>query len=1423
MQALSSTSDAAMLTLSVTTLPLASHVRNGVVQLSLALRPRIYGPPGKVLLASQYAEITALGDSLPRRRMALEVEWDDGLKTALPVVLDDAKLRQGLWTQMFEGNILVEVYPDSQLQGLQPIAPMRYSRAAIHKHLQLMYAAAVLAVQGTRTIGATSEFHQFLLDELYSLKQASPTPRTLDQAIAWFKNWDSLPERNAYDLRPDDRAAFSLFFAVQEGAMGLWGGAKLASSASVDIDSSHENQLLEFSSLQDVHLRLPPPASLPAGFRFTAANRAPPGHLLVSTQSGQPEIAVAPDDLVAPELHSSIDLGPDAGWVVQTDGTRWFVSGENTEEFHRVLGAVDAYPALSRAMGTTFDIFGVRMEALRPGWKFGDSAVTGKLRMVPLDLTGPTILWMCPWVAVRLESLDRSSGRELVYFAPRSENRPRSERLRGGFLDLSQAVQVHVDLDMPTLKWLDRANPDATAASNPLRESGALEVDASKVWPALREVGTEVSHASWATSFEAATQRANLLNSQFLAEVARVKGLKSSSITTMGPELFAEDVLLGYRIDVEDPRHSKWLSLCERKLEFQLNSPSGAAHSWHTMDEGVVSPGETSEGSSETGKRTSRASEALFRWKGWSLATPDAMAGRPDTAAGTLIVRREAAERSLPSLRVGSAYRYRARVADIAGNGWSRDEADQLLRGGVGERYLSARSTYRRYRPVEAPRLCEAGAASNEQRENTELAIASGQDWHSGSATWSVYPPRVDHQFARELGLFDGISSPREIWEFARRSASEFMVENGTARELPSRNEIPAQLLKIVDPAVQGLAWRYLPGDEMPSNRMKDSPESVGTLHLSVLSEPADVRDQRFPSSLSPSGKPLASGPVKVKLSSGPRGASISGTTLHVTLPPGERQQCLLSCTLRPEALEANGIVSWVGLLSDDLQAQSLVKGQVRTSEVEATAIAGGNALVSVVLPVTFTHAASKPVTVPVWQSLSVDAAYGSNVVKLPGFLQLHRPSTASVSVQGTWVEVLDRPGTPSWMFEVREETAFTQTINQDNLMALPPQGPTDIPGKHSFSDTKHRMVEYRAIAWTRYKEYFPGLSENDYQVRSDPIRVSIPNRRIPDPLEIEYAVPLLSWDDSDPSYKGWDSKFSISGVRVYMRRPAFITGQDERLGILVSPGAVEDEADEVSQLAEDPTAMTKPVEEAQLDQTFFGSPADELDVYRADVTDAGQPALRRTVRVLGYALKLDAVKGLVFADIPIAEPGRFAPFLRLACVRFQPCSVPGAHISSTRFADFIRIQSDRATSIVLTRAGPLSARHRLRASITGPAKKDPATGRPATEILLRISALPWARKASEPDILRTIRLSPTWHDESNYVATWMCEFEVIRRRHTHGPRDTPDPNDGLNFHFEESSLMETDADESVPETSRTIRHVEYVNDVFYPYLRLTD
>lgn len=1423
MQILRSTSDAATLTLSVTALPLPSHVRNGVVQLSLALRPRIYGPPGKVLLASQYAEIAALGDTLPGRRMALEVEWDDGLKTELPVVLDDTKLRKGLWTGMFEGNILIEVYPDSQLQGLQPIAPMRYSRAAIHKHLQLMYAAAALAVQGNRTIGSTSGFQQFLLDELYSLKQASPTPRTLDQAIAWFKKWDSLPERNPYDLRPDDRAAFSLFFSAQEGAMGLWGVPKLASSAPVDIDSSHDNQLLEFNSLQDVYLRLPPPASVPAGFRFTVANRAPPGHLQLSTRSGQPEIAVAPDDLLAPELHSLIHLGPDAGWIVQTDGTRWVVFGENTEEFHRMLGAVDAYPVFSRAVGTTFDISGVRMEALRPGWKFGDSAVTGKLRMVPLDLTGPAILWMCPWVTVQLESLDRSSGRELVYFAPRSENRPRSERLRGGFLDLSQATQVHVDLDMPTLKWLDRANPDATAASNPLRESGALELDASKVWPALREVGAEVSHASWATSFEAATQRANLLNSQFLAEIARVKGSKSSATTTMSAELFAEDVLLGYRIDVEDPRHSKWLSLCERKLKFQLNAPSGAASSWHAMDEGVVSPGETSEGTSETGERTSRASEALFRWKGWSLATPDAMAGGPDTIAGTLIVRREAAERSLPSLRVGSAYRYRARVTDIAGNGWSRDEADQLLRGGVGERYLSARSTYRRYRPVEAPRLCETGAALHEQRENTELVIAPGRDRHSDSATWSVYPPRVDHQFARELGLFDGMASSKETWEFARRSASEFIVESGTAHELASRNEIPAQFLKIVDPAVQGLAWRYLPGDEMPSNRMKDLQESIGTLHLNVLSGATDVRHQRFPCSPSPSGKFLASGPVKVTLSAGPRGASISGTALHVTLPPGERQQCLLSCTLHPEALAANGIFSWMNLLGDELQAHSLVKGQARTSEVEATAISGGNALVSVVLPVTFTHAVSKPVTVPVWQSLTVDAAYGSNVIKLPGSLQLHRPSTASVTVQSTWVEVLDRPGTPSWMFEVREETAFSQTINQDNIMALLASGPTDVQGKHSFSDTKHRVVEYRAIAWTRYKEYFPGLSENDYQVRSDPIRISIPNRRIPDPLELEYAVPLLSWDDSEASHKGWDSKFRISGVRIYMRRPAFVTGQDERLGILVAPGSVEGEEDEVSQLSEDPTAMTKPVDEARLNRTFFGSPADQQVVYRAEVTDVGLPALRRTVSVLGYALKLDVVKGLVYADIPIAEPGRFAPFLRLACVRFQPCSVPGAHISSTRFADFIRIQSDRATSIVLTKAGPLSARYRLRASITGPAKKDPATGRPATDILLRISALPWARKASEPEILQTIQLSPTWHDESNYVATWMCEFEVIRRRHTHGPRDTPDPNDGLYFHFEESSLMETDADESVPETSRTIRHVEYVNEVFYPYLRLAD
>jgi hypothetical protein len=1422
MQVLRATLDAAMLTLSVTTLPLASHVRNGVVQLSLALRPRIYGPAGTVFLASQYAEIAALGDAFAHRKMALEVEWDDGLKAVLPVVLDDGRLRPGLWKRMFAGNTIVEVYPDSQLQGLQPIAPMRYSRAAIHEHLQLMYSAAALALHGTRMIGSTSKFQQRLLQELYSLKRASPAPRTLDQAIAWFKKWESLPERRAYELRPDDRAAFSLFFAAQEGAMGLLGVPKLASSEPIDIDSSHDNQLLEFSSLEDVHLRLPPPASLPAGFRFTAANRAPPGNLHVSAQSGQEEISVAPEDFLTHAAHSSIHLCPDAGWIFQTDGKQWIVFGENAEEFHRALGAVDAYPVLSRAVGTTFDVSSVPMETLRPGWKFGDATVAGRLRMVPLDLAGPTIVWMCPWIAVQLESLNRSSGRELVYFAPRSENRPRSERLRGGFLDLSQAIQVHVDLDMPTLKWLDRANPDATASSSSLRESGAIEVDATKVWPALREIGAEVSHASWATSFEAATRRTNLLNSQHLAEVAKLKGTRSPAITTMGSELFAEDLLLGYRIDVEDPRHSKWLSLCERKLEFRLDGPSGEGSVWYAMDEGVVSPGETSEGTTTTGSRTSRASEALFRWKGWSLVAPDAMAGGSGTSAGSLMIRREAVERSLPSLRIGSEYRYRARVADIAGNGWSREEADQLLRGGFGERYLSARSTYQRFRPVEAPRLRVVSAAPNEQRESAELAIAPGRDWHSGTATWSVYPPRVDHQFARELGLFDGMASSKQTWEFARRSASEFLVENGTGRELLGHHDIPAQLLKIVDPAVQGLAWRYLPGNEMPSSSMKDPSGSVGSLDFSVLSDSNNIL-QEFPSSLSPSGKPLAVGPVRVKLSAGPRSATLTGTTLHVTLPPGERQQCLVSCTLRSEALNSHGILSWANLLGGELRAHSLIEHQMRTDKVEVAAIAGGNALVSVVLPVTFTHAVARPVTVPVWQSLTVDATYGSNVVKLPGILQMHRPSTASVTVQGTWLEVLDRPGTPSWMFETREENAFTQTINQDDLMALPPPGPTSIDGKHSFPDTKHRVVDYSVIAWTRYKDYFLGRSEGEYQVQSDRIRVLIPNRRIPDPFELEYAVPLLSWDDSAPSLKGWDSKFRIAGVRIYLRRPVFVTGQDERLGILVAPGVVEGDEDELSQLAEDPTAMTKPVEEAQLDRTFFGSPANEGVVYRADVTSAGLPALRRTVSVLGYALKLDAVKGLVYADIPIAKPDRFAPFLRLACVRFQPTSVPGAHVSSTRFADFIRIQSDRATSIVLASSGLLSARHRLRASITGPAKKDPATGRPATEILLRIIAQPWARKASEPDVLRTIQLSPTWQDQSNYIATWMCEFEVIRRRHTHGPRDAPDPNDGLTFQFEESSLMQTDADESSPETSKTIRHVEYVNDVFYPHLRLAD
>ena len=194
------------------------------------------------------------------------------------------------------------------------------------------------------------------------------------------------------------------------------------------------------------------------------------------------------------------------------------------------------------------------------------------------------------------------------------------------------------------------------------------------------------------------------------------------------PVLHVEDLVRGYRFDVRDSADSVWRSLHARVGTCTFPDHPAGPTTLDVTDEGALQLTATQPYRQDGLDPDTElyVSESLVQWDGWSLAA--SRPGRTATDAGPavvpaglrpgdpqLVVSFRAAPRSLPRLRFGRSYRLRARVVDLAGNGPTTAEADDLLADVFATEGLPAPTLPTRaghdLQPLRAGRLARAGAA----------------------------------------------------------------------------------------------------------------------------------------------------------------------------------------------------------------------------------------------------------------------------------------------------------------------------------------------------------------------------------------------------------------------------------------------------------------------------------------------------------------------------------------------------------------------------------------------------------------------------------------------------------------------------------------------------------------------------------------
>jgi hypothetical protein len=1074
---------------------------------------------------------------------------------------------------------------------------------------------------------------------------------------------------------------------------------------------------------------------------------------------------------------------------------------DRLDEFHTRLTALNEYPEILRRLGLVIDL------ELDDGLKLLDRNATGlrSLRVVPT------------WTPHLAQTINYSPKTAFApnagHFFPASrftgsalaEMENGMLRLGGGRFEL-----VQVDVDGAALKLAEQARADVRVLAH--ADDILSPTDDSGI-PTLRTAGVSIARRDTTAGLSALNARlgAQRRHNQRLA--ARDQQPQGSPTT-----LFAEDVTRGYRVDVFDAERRTWQSLHQRAGIYPL-----VAGDNEIEDEGCLQLGLTRDGDSDTFK----THHSLCRWDGWSLSVPrpgsrvenapppsptrEPPAGPPPPVpAVARVLEATFKARSLPRLRIGRAYQFRARVVNLAGGGLTKDEADQLLKddpeiGAVAVIPSNQEFVYGRFEPVSAPVvvLKEPLKAA----ESPELLVLRSGD---GAAERHIAPPKTFQQMAETLGRLDAEFGTPKSYNISRREKGSFndntivdldrtdpivtltpqdlealdpqtmkraglRVLSGAPGFVTVRSSNPSRVAMytihpeahlevpyLPDPLARGAAFRGLPGVATATvATVRDT-----RLVFEPLSLPADLvaglgsvtMIDFGPDRDWPDLRPFR---LRLEEGEGPPDWNELNRVLTVQLPKGEAAKVRLSSFVVEQDLSEKKLGMWNWVVESRQQDPNK---EAQLAPLAKLASLGALWLLTPFHDLKLVHAVQRPVRAPVITSLTAQRIPSAKTPSptnalLSGVVQVHGQSTIKLDLMASWKEPEDRPDTrkppridagemPAFhahVFEVPvnlpgDDMAFGILATYDathDVVQFPPRvDPVAAPGRrvrrlrprprtgpgpvpihtdedggpdipepdqtgpipvpvHEFGDTRHRQVEYQFVGTTRFSEFFPDAAGGDatnLSLAGPAVAVSIPSSARPPAPKVLYVVPTFRWIKPDPSAGSPRVRRRFGGgLRVYLERPWFASGEGELLGVVLARSSDFPPSDGLAPLTtqwgHDPVWGTAPPTLPPDRQAF--RTAESRHGGSGLTLDRVELSADTTVDVVGYPVQYDVGRDLYFSDIEIDPKLSYCPFVRLALVRFQPSSISGAELSHVVLADFAQLVPDRTVTLTANAADP--------------------------------------------------------------------------------------------------------------------------------------
>lgn len=709
------------------------------------------------------------------------------------------------------------------------------------------------------------------------------------------------------------------------------------------------------------------------------------------------------------------------------------------------------------------------------------------------------------------------------------------------------------------------------------------------------------------------------------------------------------DISQGVRVDVFDTKSSRWMSLCRRVGEYGLGQSSTPIHVGPVEDEGMVTRGAAEPLDDERPGKEFFVTPSVFEWEGWSLCV-DMPEAPTDRTSGTckIAVGFTVPPGSLPRLRFGNTYRVRMRTVDLAGNSIAPDLADQY-----SDESNTLETTYRRIDPISSPQLVSSEPLQTDRGDSADVFVLRSNynvpaDEYMRTQGYPaplrhLAPPEVEQKFAEKHGVFDHDSGvDPDAYSTIASLENEFADSIGP---------LPVKVPYLSDPLATRFQLR------LGEHRLVASYATAPTGWPKVLTRLLRLREGTF-------------------------GFNPSAEEYVVTLEKATSTIMRVSSALPEDLFPPNFLqqAEWAG---SNMSRNGILEGDYW--------------LITPYREIQLIHAVQQPLLEPTLElSEARDglgepfSAAGDTSLHLVGTLGYDGLSTGSADVLGTRQEWRDDPrvGPPAVITTTNH--LFTDTVLVDGQYVV--FGAMARKLTHCFDDTKTHLVRYSAVATTRFKEYFPQTEQLDFTrtSRDSDINAHSTVRRLstarPPKPEIAYVVPILRQVIVSRSDYIESQRQSLS-LRIYLSRPWFASGDDERIGLVVRDGA-DNGSENTCAWGIDPVRQTDGLLQP-LDRQNFAEP---FGVARCPFPGSDGPA-----DILLYEVQYDEARQLWYADVRFADVRAYMPFVRLAILRYQPWSLgslyqESLHASELAPVEYIQLLNDRSAVIrVVSVDGPIT------------------------------------------------------------------------------------------------------------------------------------